>query len=236
MSRAIIVLMCLSAACLVSCQVPRCPQEVVENPQKFFRSSYVFGSQIVRNRCSYVIRSGYAGIYFGPARLITKSYYVCEDKLSQLQLSGPGERPLYICEEDAVIEPFEPSEATSTPSEATDTPSETTQTPTQPPSVTTQQPTSTTQPPSVTTQRPTEPPTIAGGISECPRDSSSFRQSNYIYSSLSKIEQKACFLRIRIQGFSSTRRSSIWVCKEGFKREFVRLRQYRCVAALDSHS
>ena len=130
-------------------------------------------------------------IYFGPARLITKSYYVCEDKLSQLQLSGPGERPLYICEEDAVIEPFEPSEATSTPSETTQTPTQppsvTTQQPTsttQPPSVTTQRPTGTTQPPSVTTQRPTEPPTIAGGISECPRDSSSFRQSNYIYSSL----------------------------------------------------
>lgn len=111
-------------------------------------------------------------IYHGPARLITKSYYLCEEGLSKLQINVPGEPLLYICDEDAVFQDLEPSENTNSPNQTTIS---------QPPSEKTQPPNKITQQPIPRPNTATDALTIA---KECPSDSNSYEQTNYIYSSL----------------------------------------------------
>ena len=44
-SSTIVVFLCLSAACLVSCQLPQCPDDVLNNRSKYYSYSYLPDSE-----------------------------------------------------------------------------------------------------------------------------------------------------------------------------------------------
>lgn len=178
-SSTIIVFLCLSAACLVSCQLPECPEDVLNNRSKYYSYSYLPNSDTVLRQCIYVIRTGYLGYYFGPPRTVRRTYYDCAEGLTHLLISDVGRTPLYTCEEDAEVVPDE----TDAPVETTDEPAtesvvDNTDTP--------------------TAERPTTAEPTTGGVIDCPRGS--FQTSSYVYSSLALIEPVQCVVRATSNG------------------------------------
>lgn len=109
-------------------------------------------------------------IYFGPPRIIRKTYYVCAEGFQQLMISLPGQRPLYICDEEAVIvDPEEEGSAELIIDGSADTTDETTEESTSD---------------RTETSGTTEGPTWPGGLKECPSDPSSYQTNDYVFSSL----------------------------------------------------
>jgi hypothetical protein len=85
--------------------------------------------------------------------------------------------------------------------------------------------------PSADTIRPpvaNTPTNDVDSLPACPAENT-FRRENYIFSSLSLIEQVSCRMGVSVNGASFGRRVGIWECKAGYERQHVRRQQYKCV-------